>query len=146
MKISRKLAVQILKYCFLHKDFYFPFLVVCKEYSLGNDNFIEIEPSEWETIDKNRNYKTFELWENLQNLDDQTLNLMAKGFIDKITNKSLENDIEKLAKKYRSEWRKELWESKDIEEFGENEFFGGRADAAEDCLDIIRDYNKQYEK
>lgn len=142
MKISKELAVQILKYCFLHKDFYFPFLVVCREYSPEDDDFVEIEPSEWEIIDADESYKTFELWENLQNLDEKTLNLMAKGFIDKITNKSLGNDIEKLAVEYRKKWKEELWESEDIEEFGLNEFIGGKADAFEECLDIIKSYKQ----
>ncbi|KKP81789.1 MAG: hypothetical protein UR83_C0066G0005 [Candidatus Moranbacteria bacterium GW2011_GWF2_35_54] len=89
MKISRKLAIQILKYCFLHKDFYFPFLVMCREYSPEDDDFVEIEPNEWETISEDENYHTFELWENLQNLYEQTLQLMAKGFIDKITERKI---------------------------------------------------------
>lgn len=140
MKISRELAIQILKYCFLHKDFYFPFLVMCKEYSEEDDDFVEIEPDEWEIIDGDENYKTFELWENLQNLDEQTLNLMAKGFMDKITNKYLENDIKKLSVEYKNKWKEKLWESENIEEFGLNEFIGGKAEAFEECLDIIRGY------
>ena len=142
MKISRKLAVQILRYCFLHKDFYFPFLVVCKENYSRDDDFIEIKPSEWEIIDADENYKTFELWENLQNLDEQTLNLMVKGFVDKITNRFLENDIKKFAKEYRKEWKEELWESEDIEKFGLNEFIGGKAEAFEECLEIMENYRK----
>ena len=87
MKINRKLAIQILEYLDKHKDFYFPFLVMCKEYTEEDDDFVEIEPEEWEMINSDNKYQTFELWENLQNLDEKTLKLMARGFIEKITNK-----------------------------------------------------------
>lgn len=89
MKISRELAIQILKYLEEYPKFYFPFLVVCKEYTPEDDDFVEIEPSEWRVIKEDENYKTFELWENLQDLYIETIELMAKGFIEKITNKSL---------------------------------------------------------
>jgi hypothetical protein len=85
MKISRELAIKILKYLDQHKDFYFPFLVMCKEYTEEDDDFVEIEPDEWKMIKSDDKYQTFELWENLQNLDEKTLRLMAKGFIEKIT-------------------------------------------------------------
>ena len=84
MKISRKLAIQILKYCEEHKDFYFPFLVMCKEYTPEDDDFVEVEFNEWEIIKGDKNYQTFELWENLQNLYEETIELMAKGYIEKI--------------------------------------------------------------
>ena len=86
MKINRKLAIQILKYTDKHKNFYFPFLVMCKEYTHEDDDFVEIESNEWENIESDKNYQTFELWENLQNLDEDTTELLAKGFIEKITN------------------------------------------------------------
>ena len=86
MKISRKLAIQILEYCEEHKDFYFPFLVMCKEYTPEDDDFVEVESNEWEIIKSDENYRTFELWENLQDLYEETIELMAKGFIEKITN------------------------------------------------------------
>ena len=65
---------------------------------------------------------------------------MAKGFLEKITHESLEKDIATLAKNYRKEWKEELWESEDIEEFGFNEFIGGKAEGYEDSLDLIRKY------
>ena len=86
MKISRELAIRILKYLDKHKNFYFPFLVMNKEYTEEDDDFVEIEPDEWEMIKEDEKYQTFELWENLQNLDEKTLQLMAKGFIEKIVN------------------------------------------------------------
>ncbi len=65
MKISRELAIKILKYCFKNKKFYFPFLVMCQEYSDEDDDFVEICPDEYETIEQDDKYQTFELWENL---------------------------------------------------------------------------------
>ena len=53
---------------------------------------------------------------------------------------SIESEIAILAINYRKEWKEELWESEDSEEFGYNEFIGGKADAFEDCLEIIRKY------
>lgn len=52
--------------------------------------------------------------------------------------KLLIQEISDLAKEYRAYWKEELWKSEDIEEFGFNEFIGGKADAFEDCLDIIK--------
>lgn len=143
MKISRELAIKILKYLDQHKDFYFPFLVMCKEYTEEDNDFVEVEPGEWKMIKSDDKYQTFELWENLQNLDEETLKLMAKGFLEKITNKSLEKHIATLARNYKKEWKEELWESADIEEFGLNEFIGGKAEAYEECLDIITRYKNQ---
>ena len=140
MDISRELAIQILKYCEEHRDFYFPFSVVCKEYTPEDDDFIEVESSEWQTILEDENYKTFELWENLQGLKQETIELMAKGFIEVMTEESLEKHISILAKNYREEWRKEICESEKIEEYGLNEFIGGKADAFEDCLFLVRKY------
>lgn len=141
MKISRGLAIKILRYLYEHRDFYFPFLVKCKEYK-EDDNFVEIEPYEWKLIEENDKYQTFELWENLQNLYPETLELMAKGFLEKITGNSLEQKLEKLAKEYREKWKEELWESEDIEEFGLNEFIGGKAEGFEECLNLIKNYNE----
>ena len=142
MNISRRLAIKILKYLDQHKDFYFPFLVMNREYSPEDDDFVEVEPNEWKMIVEDKNYKTFQLWENLQNLNEKTLQLMSKGFIEKITNESLEKHISELAKNYRNEWNKDLWESEKIEEYGLNEFIGGKADAFEDCLFLIKKYQK----
>ena len=88
MRISRELTIKILKYLDRHKDFYFPFLVMCREYTEEDDDFVEIEPDEWKMIASDDKYQTFELWENLQHLFEETLQLMAKGFIEKITSES----------------------------------------------------------
>jgi hypothetical protein len=140
MKITRDLAIQILKYRDQNKGFCFPFLVMCKEYTEEDDDFVEVEPNEWENIEDDDIYQTFELWENLHNLRDGTDALLAKGFIETITGSSLEKHIYTLAKNYRKERRGELWETEKIEEYGLNEFIGGKADAYEDCLYLIRKY------
>jgi len=86
MKIERDLAIQILKYRDHHKDFYFPFMVICVECSKEEDDFTEIEPSEWKLIENDNMYQTFELRENLQNLYKETVELMAQGFLEKTIN------------------------------------------------------------
>jgi len=89
-------------------------------------------------MEEDPKYQTFELWENLQNLDERTERLMVKGFLEEITGKSLQAQVAELAKNYREEWKEELWESEDIEVFGFNEFIGGKAEGYEDCLEIIK--------
>ena|SRR3989338_10094107 len=142
MDISRDLAIKILKYLDEHKDFYFPFLVVCKEYTPEEDDFVEVEPEEWEMIKEDTTYQTFQLWENLQNLDELTIKLMAKGFLEKITNKSLEKHIAELAKNYRKAWKEKISESAKIEDYELSEFIVGKAEAYEDCLGLIKEYTK----
>ena len=142
MDISRKLAIKILKYLDRHNEFNFPFVVVNREYSDEDEDFVEIEPSEWRTIKSDEKYQTFQLWENLQNLEKQTLKLMLKGFLEKITNESLELHIAELAKNYKKTWKKELWKIGKIEEYGLNEFIGGKAEAYDECLYLIKEYKK----
>ncbi len=139
MKINRDLAIKILRYLDEHKDFYFPFLVMCKEYSEENNDFIEIEPGEWKNIAQDDIYQTFELWENLQNLDEKTLQLMAKGFLEKIRNENTASVIANIAQQYRKKWDVKLWESTDITEFGLNEYYGGKAEGLEESLKILHE-------
>jgi hypothetical protein len=89
MIISRELAIKILHYLTIHPKFPFPFLVMCKEYSPEDNDFVEISPNEWKNIQDDENYQTFELWENLQDLDGKTLELMSKWFIEEIVWKSI---------------------------------------------------------
>lgn len=145
MDISRDLAIKILRYLDENKSFYFPFVVVCKEYSEEDEDFVEIESNEWKFVESDKKYQTFQLWENLQNLDTDTTKLMAKGFIEKIIDNSLKKHVEILAKNYRYKWNKKLCESEKIEEYGLNEFIGGKADAYEDCLYLIKKYQSDYE-
>lgn len=86
MPITRKLALVIIKYLVDNSLFYFPFKIMCKEYeSDENDDFVEIIPvDDYQNLVENLHYETFELWEDLQNLNVQTLELMSKGFIEKI--------------------------------------------------------------
>lgn len=142
MDISRDLAIKILRYLDEHKGFYFPFLVVCREYTPEDDDFVEVEPNEWQMIAEDNIYQTFQLWEDLQNLDESTLRLMARGFIEEITNDSLEKAISGLAKECRKCYKKDMWLSHKTGEYGENEFIGGKAEAYEDCLDLIRSFRK----
>ncbi|MDD2565561.1 MAG: hypothetical protein PHZ26_03140 [Candidatus Gracilibacteria bacterium] len=140
MKISRELAIIILKYLFKNSKFYFPFIIVCKEYSPEDDDFLEVCPNEWQSIEDNEVYQTFELWENLQNLDEITLKLLSKGFIDNITENNLENEIKTQVKCYKKLYKVKLIESAKIKEYGENEFFGGKVEAYEDVLNILKNY------
>ena len=52
----------------------------------------------------------------------------------------MESHITELAKKHRKDWKRKLCDSEDIEIYGLNEFIGGKADAYEDCLDLIKKY------
>lgn len=146
MPISRELALIILKYLLDNPSFYFPFHIMCQGYASqkNEDNdFVEIIPSDdYENLYEDTTYDTFELWENLQNLHLETLQLMSKGFIEKIIGNSIEVEIETLAKEWRIRWKEELWESTNIEEFGQNEFFGGKAEGFEESLEIVRKYLK----
>ena len=122
MPISRESALQILKYLLENPSFYFPFLVMCKgyaSYSDGDNDFVEIIPKDdYVNLLDSEEYDTFELWENLQSLDEETLRLMSKGFLEKITSSSLESELQELAVNWRNKWKRELCESVDIEKFG----------------------------
>lgn len=56
-------------------------------------------------------------------------------------NSKLERLIYMLAENYRKHWKEVLCESESIEEYGLNEFIGGKADAFEECLYLIRKYS-----
>ncbi len=146
MPISRELALLIIKYLLDNPTFYFPFLVVCKGYASDaymDDDFVEIVPmDDYENLVENTHYNTFELWENVRNLDVETLKLMSKGFIEKIIDHSIETEIFENAKKYRELSKEENWECEDSEEFGLNEFLGGKAEGFEESLEIIQKYLK----
>lgn len=61
MEISREMALIILKYMEQNNAFDFPFIITCKEYTIEDDDFVEIEPSEYENIQDDTAYQTFEL-------------------------------------------------------------------------------------
>jgi len=140
MDISRELAIKILKYLDEHKKFYFPFLVMCKEYTPEDNDFVEIEPNEWEMIAEDDTYQTFQLWENLQDLHEDTTRLLAKGFIEKIVGESLEKEISSLAKEYRKIWKEDIQLTRETADHEQNEFSEGSAEAYESCLDLIRKF------
>jgi hypothetical protein len=84
MQIDKELAIKILKYQNQHKDFYFPFQVIRK--GVEEDDSVEIEPCQWKSVNSADKFEKFELRENLRNLFEETAELMAKGFIEKILN------------------------------------------------------------
>ena len=63
---------------------------------------------------------------------------MEKTIIEK-----LKVFITKQAVEARSQWNRDLCESDDIEKFGFNEFVGGKADAYEDCLEMLEKYENK---
>lgn len=142
MPIKRDLALRIIKYLLNNPSFQFPFLIVCQNYASGScldDGFAKIIPKDdYENLLQNSQYDTFELWVNLQNLDLQTLQLLSKGFIEKILNEDAISLIEKSVKDYRRLWQLDLCESIEIEEYGLNEFFGGKAEGFEESLEILK--------
>lgn len=147
MPITRELALKIIKYLLDNPSFYFPFKIMCKEYASyvdNDDDLVEIVPQDdYENLVKNLQYDTFELWENLQNLNLQTLQLMSKGFLDKIVYNDAINQIQNAAKEYRSLWKRDVCESVEIEEYGFNEFLGGKAEGFEESLEILKEYMAQ---
>ncbi len=139
MKITREQVLIILKYLDKNPKFYFPFEIICKDFNDDDDLFdVDCLDIEYDYICNNKSMKNFVLVENLQHLCEETTILMAKGFIDKIENTSALNEISSLATKYRKNWQKNLCESEDIEKYGFNEFIGGKADAYENCVQIIK--------
>lgn len=146
MSISRELALKILRYLLDNPSFYFPFLVMCKGLD-GSDDFVEVVTQEdnLELLLNKKEYKIFELWENLQTLKDDTIELMSKGFLDKIVYNDAIKQIEAVAKEHRSLWNIDLCDSLDIEQYGYNEFIGGKADGFEESLEILKEHiSKSY--
>ena len=140
MKISRQLAIKILKYLDENPKFYFPFLVMCQEYAPEDDDFVEIEPNKWKNIEADNMYQTFELWENLQHLYENTIQLLSKWFLDIILNEWLENKVRSLFEGYDELYKPNLTESTKILEYWENEFFWWKKEAFQEVLDLIEKY------
>jgi len=141
MKISKELVLKIIKYLKNNEEFYFPFKIICNDVEIDSDYYdIDCIELEYDLIKNNSLLINFTLEENIQNLYKDTTGLLAKGFIDKIIGITEIEKISSLANKYRSNWKEELWESEDSEEFGLNEFIGGKAEAFEECLEILNRY------
>ena len=139
MKIQREQVIKIIKYLNENPNFYFPFKIICKEYASdkNDNNFVEIvSKDDYENLLDDLTYNTFELCEDFQNLDIKTLELMSKGFIEEILKRDIISKISNLAMEYRKSWKEDLWESTDIEEYGLNEFLGGKAEAYKKSLNI----------
>ena len=141
MPITRELTLKILKYLLDNPSFHFPFKIVCVNFD-EDDELYDIEVSQ-EMLDKvldNDGFKDFELVENLQYLDLETLRLMSKGFLDKIVYNDVMKQIEFSAKEYRGMWKRDVCESVKIEEYGFNEFLGGKAEGFEESLEILKEH------
>ena len=139
MKITRNETLNILKYLDKNPNFYFPFEIICEDFNDEDDLFnVDCLDIDNDYIYNNKSMKNFILVENLQHIHEETTILMAKGFIDKIENTSALNEISSLATKYRKSWKQDLCESEFIEEYGENEFVGGKFEAFEECIQIIK--------
>ncbi len=67
---------------------------------------------------------------------------MSKGFLEQMTSNSLEVKIKEMALEYRNRWSSEKSDSEDCEEFGKNEYFGGKAEGFEESLEIIKEHMK----
>jgi hypothetical protein len=99
MKLDREKALMILAYLLNNKGFNFPFKIVCKGLN-GSEDFVEVVPEDdYETILNNKEYDTFELWEDLQNITKETIELMSKGFLEKIKSETVNtnDDIKKVS-------------------------------------------------
>lgn len=147
MYVSKEVVIKILRYLLSNTSFYFPFKIVCVNFD-EDDEMYEIQISEdiLDRILNNDNFKDFNLVENLQHLDLETLELMSKGFIEKIINEDVISIIENSAKGYRELWKLDLCESAKIEEYGLNEFFGGKAEGFEESLDILKNSRRFFDQ
>ena len=142
MKIYRKLVLKIIRYLIDNPKFYFPFFIKCKGLD-GSDEYIEViaQEDDYEMIINSDDYIDFILVENLQHLHKETVELMSKGFIEQILKEPAINKIRKMAEEARKTWNITLCESENIEVYGSNEYIGGKADAYEEVLNIITDFN-----
>ncbi len=59
MNISRELALIILKFLRDNPLFDFPYIIMCKEYTIEDEDFVEIEPDEFENINEDIVYQSF---------------------------------------------------------------------------------------
>lgn len=140
MKISRQQVIKIMNYVSTNSSFYFPFKIICEDFKKDSDYYEYdcLQDLDDEVIKSNEDLQNFHLEESLQYIDGKTLELMAKEFIDKVEEQEIISKIFDLAVKYRKQWKKHLCESDDIEKYGFNEFVGGKAEAYEDCLELLQ--------
>ncbi len=141
MKIIRRQVLNITKYKKINQDFIFPFKIICTDFN-KEDKFFEVNclDIEYDFIYNNKLMINFMLTEKLENLNQETIELMTKGFFDRIEHVNILDRISNLAIEYKKNWKEYLCESENIEEYGLNEFLGGKADAYEDCVQIIKEH------
>lgn len=140
MKISRDVAIAVLKHLYKHPKCSFPFLVMCKEYSQEDDDFVEVQPNEWKNIKSDQIYQTFEIREYLQNKNKLKNKSKAKNLIRKIIIKSIYKTIQWMANGYKNLYKSELTESESITEYWENEFYWWKLEAYKDILYLLKKY------
>lgn len=138
MPITRKLAIQILEYLYDNPNYYFPFLIVCKEYDSEDDDFVEITPEERQDIEDDEIYQTFQLWENLQDIKLDTSELLAKWFIERIMFDSLKGEIRENINQLSKSLDYKLSENMKILEYWDNEFLRWKKEAFEEILEKIK--------
>jgi adenylosuccinate synthase len=106
--ISRDLAIKILQYLDKNDISELPFLVMCREYTPEDNDFVELSSDEWEVIKEDPIYQTFQLWETgdtFKNCTLETVELLAQGLVNFIDRKSLDPEF-----KERTENCYRIWE------------------------------------
>ncbi len=109
MDITRELATAILSYLKANPEFYFPFEVMCKEVDQDNrdeddEDYVWLSPEDLDEEDGTLPdwYQTFQLRENVQTIDLETLELLFLGFKQKIN--GMDTAIWHLAEVYAKMW------------------------------------------
>jgi len=141
MKNQRKIVLNISRYLMDNKNFYFPFFIRCKCLD-GRNDYIEIVPQEddYKMILNSDDFTDFILVEKSQDLHEDTIQLMPKGFIDKIMQESLKGKIKTKLNDYKEIWNEDGWETlTKSKSFGDNEFYEGKTEAFEQVLEMIDD-------
>ncbi len=74
----------------------------------------------------------------------EILEALENGSLKKSINADEEIALaQNAAKEYRSLWKRDVCESVEIEEYGFNEFLGGKAEGFEESLEILKEYMAQ---
>lgn len=139
MNLTKERVLSTVKYIENNPEFDFPFKILCLDFSKEHERYQEdCLDFKYDKIKNDKSMIHFMLVEDLQSLCLETVELMSKGFFEKIEQTNALREISNLAEECRDGWKRELCESEDINEYGLNEFFGGKADAYEDCARIIK--------
>ncbi|CAC9655027.1 hypothetical protein [bacterium endosymbiont of Bathymodiolus sp. 5 South] len=139
MKITKERVLSTINYIKQNPNFYFPFKIMCLDFDEHHEMYEEdCLDFEYHEIKNDNLMVNFILVENLQNLLLETVELMSKGFFEKIEYMDALSEVSNLAQESRGRWKKELRKSEDIEIYGMNEFVSGKAEAYENCVRIIQ--------